>query len=79
MRPILKPVKLIPDDSDLREAKCRSALLPVQWVDLETGGVRKRCLTFFDSGSNVTIIRRKMAEEAGLTGWPAVCNLTTTG
>ena len=70
--------KMVRDGRDLAEAGQRKALLPVQWVKVESGRRRKACLTFWDSGSNV-IIRRKMALEAGWQGFPSSCSLMTTG
>ena len=37
------------------------------------------CLTFWDSKSNMMIVRKQMAIEVGWTGYPAVCSHMMTG
>ena len=54
------------------------ALLQVQWVDVEAEGENKG-LVFWDSGSNVNLVRRKFAERAGWPGTQVVQHLQTTG
>ena len=72
--------RIVPSIRDLAEAEKRKALLPVQWVDMESGrGRRKSALTSWDSSSNVSIARKKMAMEAAWKGFPVVCSLMTTG
>ena len=78
-KPGMNQIKSGPDIKDWEEVKNRKTLLPVQWVDMEIPGQKKSCLTFFYSGSNVTVVRKWLVEEAGLKGYSITCNLMTTG
>ena len=57
--------------------RARNVLLQVQWIGVKD--VLEPCLTFWDTGSNINLIRRAFAEMAGLKGKPAVQYLQVTG
>ena len=42
-------------------------------------GTTTMCLTFYDTGSNVHLVRKEYAMKAGLKGTPIMLDLSTTG
>ena len=55
----------------------QNILFQTQWIEIE--GDLNRCLTFWDCGSNIHLIRTSFAEQAGLIGRPVTQYLQTTG
>jgi len=55
--------QVVPNEEDLLTVENRTALMQVQWVEVATGenGNVQQAITFWDSGSNVTIVRRRFA------------------
>lgn len=51
-------------------------LLPMQWVSVSH--TEHNALAFFDSGSNICLIRRQFAERMGLKGWKVTQSLAMT-
>ena len=71
----LSPSPLTLDEVEMTENPC--ALMHVQW--LECIGEVNHALAFWDSGSNVKLVRKKFAKMTGWEGLPVVQQLQTTG
>ena len=63
------------DEVERTENPC--ALMQVQW--LECVGKVNHALAFWDTGSNVNLVRKKFAKMAGWEGFPVIQQLKTTG
>ena len=78
MPPSRSPNYLAPGKMELETAEeSQNALLPIQQV--QVGGASKPCVVFFDSGSNINLVRHAFAQELGLPGTPVTQHLQVTG
>ena len=66
-----------PNPEELRAANETFALTPVQRIAAK--GNVQQLTAFFDAGSNIHLVRRAFAEEAGWVGTPVRQSITTTG
>ena len=68
----------MPTIKEIEAADSVVALLQLQYVPVKSRTV-KQASTFYDPGSNVNLIRRQFAKEAGWKGQPVLQTLLTTG
>ena len=67
-----------PTIGEIEAADSIVALLQLQYIPVESKTI-KQASTFYDPSSNVNLVRRQFAEEAGWKGRPVLQTLQTTG
>ena len=70
-------VSRAPTEKEIEASQNSATLMLLQRIPVK--GAPADCLTFFDNGSNINLIRREFAEKAGLKGTPRGLELSTTG
>ena len=73
-----KDVPGAPTIKEIEAADSVEALLQLQFVPVKSKTV-KQASTFYDPGSNVNLVRKGFAKEAGWKGRPVLQTLQTTG
>ena len=69
---------LAPSSRDVEVSESLLTLLQVQTLQVRVQGGRGQGVAFWNAGSNVHLVRRKFAEEAGWPGTETVLSLQTT-
>ena len=72
-----KHITRAPTEEEIAASQQRATLMQLQQVPVK--GSDTQCLTFFDSGSNIHLVRKEFAAKLGLKGKPTVLDLSTTG
>ena len=67
-----------PTVKEIEAADNVHALLQLQDIPVESSTV-KQASTFYDSGSNINLVRKQFAKKAGWKGQPVLQTLLTTG
>ena len=67
-----------PTIKEIEAADSVIALLQLQYMPVKSGTV-KQASTFYDPGSNVNLVRKQFAKEAGWKGRPVLQSLYMTG
>ena len=72
-------VSIAPTDEEVAASLGGTTLMQLQNVPVPVKGSTILCLTFFDTGSTVHLVRREYALKLGLKGRRTYLDLTTTG
>ena len=70
-------VSIAPTDEEIRNEQSTTTLMQLQLVPV--AGSNTKCLTFFDTGSNIHLVRGAFAQKLGLKGKRIKLDLTITG
>ena len=73
-------ISIAPTDEEITASLNSTTLMQLQMIPVgRKKGVVNQCLTFFDIGSNIHLVRKEFALKLGLKGQQKMLDLSTTG